>query len=523
MIIKKRKEIIVAVTIIMLFFGVSAYSSKKPASQILQDIITDSQIPSVERKFPISQGEENPPEIPAQLKYSTSLYHYDRIQIDHERNLAFIAGRSEGFIIMNLTNEESPVVISQFDDNGNITGTGDEVIDLIIGGHFAYLQVGSYGLMILDISDLANPVVVFRYNPYSNGIWGGRSLHLSGNILYFSISDADYAFTFDLLNVADPTQPVIIETGYSGGFYFTQYNNYLITMTSPLKILIYEILEDNTLTLASTIEDFFPNYLDFQIAGDRLYVSAGSIGVRVYDMVDPENPQFLFDFHTDCDFVEEVYIDHTKQGDVIYVADRQGASIYYYHGVAGEDYPILIFNNPLFSNTINSLGNLAIFGAYSLNIYELDIFIDTDEDGMFDLWEYTHGLDYTNSLDANEDLDNDTLTNLEEFTLGTYPESNDTDRDLMDDGWESLYGVCDPLRDDADEDPDEDLLDNLEEWILGTSPESNDTDGDLMPDRWESLYDGCDPTLADGDADPDEDALTNLEEFNAGTSPDLSD
>ncbi len=448
----------------------------------------DTELTSIDMGPLPSQGSEAPPEIPALLKYSTSLYSYARIQVDNERKLAFIAGRYDGFIIMNLTNEESPDFILQFDDNGNITNNegpvdGGEVKDVIVAGNYAYLQVGSYGLMILNISDLENPEVVFRYNPDINGIWGGRSLYLIENILYFSLSDS-----FDMLDVTDPTQPVVIETGYSGGFHFTQYNNYLITSGYLPKVIIFEILEDKTLNQVSVIDNNFPNYLDFHVAGDLLYVSAGSIGVRAYNIFDPENPQFLFDFHTNCNFVEEVYVDHTLQGDVIYVADREGSSIYYYHKV---NTPLSFFNNSLYSNTINAMGNLVLLGAYSLNIYEIDIFIDTDEDGMFDLWEYVHNLTYT-TFDANGDLDNDTLTNIEEFALGTFPETNDTDGDEMTDNWELLYDACDPTLYDADADPDNDNMTNVEEYYFGSSPDLADTDGDGFSD-YEEFEANTDP------------------------------
>lgn len=470
----KNKQILM-ITVTIIFFSIVVSNN----NEILlvknsTDNYKDTETTSFEMKC---QGSENPPEIPALLKYSTTDYYYFRIQTDNERKLAFIAASSDGFLIMNITNEESPNLILQFDDDGNIT-TGMDigmVMDVIVEDNYAYLQVGIYGLMILDISDLGNPEVVCRYNPGDNQDYGGRSLHLVENILFFSLSNS-----FDVLNVTNPAQPIIIETGYSGGFNFAQYNNYLIT--SGYKPIIYQILEDKTLNHVSTIDEYFPNYLDFHVAGDWLYISAGSIGVRVYDIFDPENPLFLFDFHTDCDFVEEVFVDHTLQGDVIYVADRQGSSIYYYHRVNN---PILIFNNTLFSNTINAMGNLVLLGAYDLNIYELEIFKDTDEDGMFDLWEYSHGLNFTNSLDADADPDNDNLTNIEEFNFGTFPESADIDEDSMPDNWEVLYDACDPNRYDADADPDNDNLTNIEEYNYGTSPDLADTDSDGYTDSEE--------------------------------------
>jgi hypothetical protein len=54
---------------------------------------------------------------------------------------------------------------------------------------------------------------------------------------------------------------------------------------------------------------------------------------------------------------------------------------------------------------------------------------DTDGDGLPDSWELTYGLDMNNIFDAKSDHDNDSLTNLEEYRIGTHPRKFDTDGD----------------------------------------------------------------------------------------------
>jgi hypothetical protein len=113
---------------------------------------------------------------------------------------------------------------------------------------------------------------------------------------------------------------------------------------------------------------------------------------------------------------------------------------------------------------------------------------DTDFDGMPDGWEVNNGvqrstdmkpnIDPTNSVDAFEDPDNDsvaiyiplgrmnlTYTNLQEYQNGTNPNKNDTDGDSILDSWESAF---------------------------------NDADGDGIPSWWEILngLNPCDPTDA---------------------------
>lgn len=60
--------------------------------------------------------------------------------------------------------------------------------------------------------------------------------------------------------------------------------------------------------------------------------------------------------------------------------------------------------------------------------------IDSDGDGLPDAWEELYGLDPTDFSDAQLDNDNDLLTNLQEFEMGTDPTKYDTDLDGIDDG-----------------------------------------------------------------------------------------
>jgi len=50
---------------------------------------------------------------------------------------------------------------------------------------------------------------------------------------------------------------------------------------------------------------------------------------------------------------------------------------------------------------------------------------DTDGDGMPDSWEIQYGLNRLSAADANQDLDGDGLTNLQEYLAGTDPTSSD--------------------------------------------------------------------------------------------------
>ncbi len=77
---------------------------------------------------------------------------------------------------------------------------------------------------------------------------------------------------------------------------------------------------------------------------------------------------------------------------------------------------------------------------------------DSDGDGIPDEDEIKLGLDPHNPVDAQEDLDRDDLTNLQEFKLGTDIRKRDTDGDGLSDGEEVNQRHTNPLLADTDGD-----------------------------------------------------------------------
>jgi hypothetical protein len=76
--------------------------------------------------------------------------------------------------------------------------------------------------------------------------------------------------------------------------------------------------------------------------------------------------------------------------------------------------------------------NISITAVIDLSGEGVDVDkIDTDSDGMPDIWEIKYGLDPTDPSDALLDIDNDSLRNIEEYKKGSDP----TDYDSDDDGY----------------------------------------------------------------------------------------
>ncbi|MCR4745712.1 MAG: Ig-like domain-containing protein [Lachnospiraceae bacterium] len=133
-----------------------------------------------------------------------------------------------------------------------------------------------------------------------------------------------------------------------------------------------------------------------------------------------------------------------------------------------------------------------------------------------------------------KDSDGDNIPDMLEEEIGTNPNAKDTDGDGLDDNIELYYTKTSPLNadtdgngiSDADEDTDEDGLTNAEEVAKKTDPGAADTDGDGLTDGDEVNIHGTDPTKADTDGDGLSDGLEirigldPLKEKTDGETPD---
>lgn len=171
------------------------------------------------------------------------------------------------------------------------------------------------------------------------------------------------------------------------------------------------------------------------------------------------------------------------------------------------------------ANRLGSIGSIS--GALQINGNNLEFTVDSDLDGIPDSYELANTTPPSaTALDPNGDvlLDNDGLTNLQEYLIGTDPNNPDTDADGLLDGVETRTSV----------------------WVsatnTGTNPLVFDTDGDTIRDGYEtntgifvsSTNTGTNPN----DPDTDKDSLVDnvetatgvfVSKTNTGTNPNNAD
>lgn len=157
-----------------------------------------------------------------------------------------------------------------------------------------------------------------------------------------------------------------------------------------------------------------------------------------------------------------------------------------------------------------------ILNAFSLE--EIPVAVDLDGDGLPDSWEVTY-FGNTTAQSGNGDPDADGLSNSQELTSGTNPNSADTDSDGLADKAEMDVHGTNPRVPDTDSDG---LSDGAEVNTHATNPNSIDTDRDTLTDGAEVTTHSTSPLSIDSDSDGYNDPteiLNNTSPASAASKP----
>jgi len=171
-----------------------------------------------------------------------------------DEGYAFIAGEQTSLCIVDVSDPEFPSIVGTFN-------TGASGISLTVRGNYCYFWDWSRRFYVLDVSDLANPVIMGQCRlPDTTDLPG--NMVISGDFAYVSKSGAS---TLAIIDFSDPANPFIAGTFIAViDKNFSIYNNVLF---APVGIC------------------------------DLFYGCHG--GIYVFDLSDPISPEQIAHFITD--------------------------------------------------------------------------------------------------------------------------------------------------------------------------------------------------------------------------------
>lgn len=403
----------------------------------------------------------------------------------------FAASDSEGAITINANNfcvngniATNGTIVSSGNMNVNGTRTenaDEEMIHILKKLNYTYFSGDNVEVYVDDYSfedlniNINNPMDVYG------------SLELTGNI---NLNSGIKAYEDVIINgevkntneavICSETSDIIIETtnvNFSGLIY-APYGDIIID-TDNLNL-------NNVVIIGQTITLDCPNInANYSCNTAELVGTESDIDVELYAFGEYNSEANSIDIEWYTNYANssyEVWIsdDNADYTSVCVVSD----GITYQYPIT-EDFEKRYFKISLTTNYGEYIESIPFVITRTESGYSVD-FLDSDEDGLPDIYEIIIGTDINKT-----DSDDDGLTDYQEiFITGTDPTVYDS----------VTEGVS-----DADADSDEDGLSNIYEIEIGTSPLKADTDDDGLSDYDEIYIYGTDPLNPDTDGDGLED------------------
>lgn len=205
-------------------------------------------------------------------------------------NILIASAMVQGIEFYNISNPGQLDHLTNFNlsSGGGGGGGGTKANCVRAQGNYAYFT-SSNGLYVVNIS---NPS-----NPQSLGVVLGTSnLNLENLDLYGEIlAVAAHESGVKLFDVSNPSSPVIYATISANNAWAVVLDEGHLYIADEDKILIFNIMNLNS----PINEVLMPNAVkDLVIDNGFLYVALGSNGVDIYNLSDPENPQYLDNYNT---------------------------------------------------------------------------------------------------------------------------------------------------------------------------------------------------------------------------------
>ena len=159
-----------------------------------------------------------------------------------------------------------------------------------VDGDYAFLATHLYGsMLVLDISDPANPYLLYEYQPSH----GGNKIYIQDNFLYAACGRQG----MDIINISDPLD-ILLEGHWSNSLtdvFASGTTAYVATWGDGLYILDISQPDDPYILGHHPRVDYFEMW-SISVSGDYACVG-GTGGMKIFDVRDPADPLHISDLN----------------------------------------------------------------------------------------------------------------------------------------------------------------------------------------------------------------------------------
>jgi hypothetical protein len=198
-------------------------------------------------------------------------------------NIAYVAGGSDGFYTLDITDPRSPLLLDRIQHLGTV-----DYYSVEVQGGFAYIEDLYNGDWIsFSVLDPSN-IQTLDWVSYSQGF----DFVVSGDVLYI----ADGTLGLYLMNISNPYNlGPNLGSPYGDGYNYTSvwvqghtvYATATGTMASNRGIFVYDARDLSNLVLIDHISLTYPR--DVVVHGDFMAITDGPYGLYCYNVTDPFN------------------------------------------------------------------------------------------------------------------------------------------------------------------------------------------------------------------------------------------
>ena len=151
--------------------------------------------------LPGALADEGPgPQVGLAGNYDTSGYAQS---VAVSGGYAYVADDSGGLVVVDVSDPANPTWVGSYDPTNH-------AYDVAVSGNYAYIADRKEGLVVVDVSNPTNPTYAGNYNTSGNA----RGVAVSGDYAY--IADGDYGVV--VVDVSNPTNPTYAGSYNTSGY-----------------------------------------------------------------------------------------------------------------------------------------------------------------------------------------------------------------------------------------------------------------------------------------------------------------